>query len=102
MAELEIEIDGEKLYQAVQDAEGLRSLLQRETSRITANANANGSGFATGYYYRDHKAPAVGGTHPVYEGDVQRRKRTLVGIIHPANYAAMKDNHKNNTLLKSI
>jgi hypothetical protein len=43
----------------------------------------------------------VGGTQPAYVGDVRMGRRGYVGIVHPGNYAAMKDNYENNTLLKA-
>lgn len=71
------------------------------TRRIWSAANAMSSGYRTGLYHRDHKSPAVGNTQPAYDGDVEVRRNAVVGIVHTGNYAAMKDNFENNTLLKA-
>lgn len=102
MADFTFTIDGQKVKRAIGDSGSMRNLMESQVSRITANANSMSAGFRTGIYHPDHKSPHVGGTQPVYGGDVRKFKGDLVGIIHPENYAAMKDNHKNNTLLKSI
>ena len=60
------------------------------------------AGFRTGIYHDHETGETLGNTQPRYEGDVGPDKRFVVGIVYPKNYAAMKDNHKNNTLLKSI
>lgn len=74
----------------------------RATEGIKSSANAMGAGFRTGLYHRDHKSPAVGNTQPVYDGDVRQTSKSVVGIVHTGNYAAMRDNHENNTLLKAV
>lgn len=70
--------------------------------RIHQTANAMGSGFRTGLYHRDHQSPAVGNTQAAYGGDVRVMGNSVVGIVHTGNYAAMRDNAENNTLLKSM
>lgn len=102
MADFEVEINQGKLREAVQDAEGLPTALGDAVSQIAGRANAIGSGYRTGIWHDHASGEKRGGTQPVYEGDVQRRGRSQVGIVHPGNYAAMKDNHLHNTLLKSI
>ena len=74
-----------------------------KAAAISGRANSLGAGFRTGYYHRDHRSPAVGGTAPSY-GHEQAERSTRYGYVatvHPLNYAAMKDNHQNNTLLKA-
>ena len=44
----------------------------------------------------------MGGTQPSYGADVETHGGAPVGIVYTANYAAMRDNAQNNTLLKSI
>lgn len=75
--------------------------VERCTREIWSNANAMGSGFRTGLYHRDHKSPAVGDTQAAYDGNVEVKNNAVVGIVYTGNYAAMKDNAENNTLLKA-
>lgn len=82
---------------------GVGGAVTERASQVSSNANALGAGFRTGYYHPEHKSPAVGGTAPVY-GYEQAEKSTKYGYVstvHPLNYAAMKDNYENNTLLKA-
>ena len=61
------------------------------------------AGYRTGYYHREHKSPAVGGTQPSYWSNTGRPRGVVpVGIAFTANYAAKKDNLEHNTLLKSL
>lgn len=75
--------------------------VEAATRRIWSSANAMGSGFRTGLYHRDHESPAVGNTQAAYDGDVEVKRNAVVGIVHTGNYAAMRDNAENNTLLKA-
>lgn len=98
---VKVDISQQSLEHAVGFAEGTAQALRSMTDGITGSANALSSGFRTGIYYVDHKAPHVGGTQPEYAGSVRLGRKGYVGIVHPANYAAMKDNYMNNTLLKA-
>jgi len=100
--DIQIVIDDAKVRKAIDSAEGTESKLQIITQSVVGKANALGSGYRTGKYHRDHKSPAVGGTQPKYGGDVRRVGGKPVGIVHPENYAAMKDNHLHNTMLKAL
>lgn len=100
MGSVEVAINSGELEKAVKRAERLDMPLGEAVERITANANRLSSGFRTGVIHRD--GHAVGDTQPEYAGDVKRGKNGHVGLVHPANYAAMKDNYENNTLLKSV
>ena len=82
---------------------GVGEAVTNKASAISGNANALGAGFRTGYYHRDHKSPAVGGTAPEYgyEKAEKSTKYGYVSTVHPLNYAAMKDTYQNNTLLKA-
>lgn len=102
MADVEIVIDGAKVKQAIANAETLDDKLLIAVNEIAAKANALGAGYRTGKYHPNHKSPGVGGTQPKYAGDVQRFRGGPVGIVHPKNYAAMKDNHLHNTMLKAL
>lgn len=101
MADARVEWDMDALQRAAGRDDLVKEALESCTSQIVQRANAIGSGFRTGFYHRDHQSPAVGGTAPEYDGDVEMHKGGNVGIVHPVNYAAMVDNHRNNTLLKA-
>lgn len=100
-ASCSVELDLTALQQLAGNDNLVRGALDARTAQITARANALGSGFRTGHYHPNHQSPGVGGTAPSYVGDVRMGRRGYVGIAHPANYAAMKDNYENNTLLKA-
>ena len=101
-SQMRIVINDGKLRRAVSSAERLDVPLDEAVGRIADRANALSASFRTGIYH-DHETGEVrGNTQPRYAGDVIRGKTGFVGIVHPANYAAMKDNHENNTLLKSV
>ena len=82
---------------------GVGEAVTNKAFKVSSNANALGAGFRTGYYHRDHKSPAVGGTAPEYgyEKAEKSTKYGYVSTVHPLNYAAMKDTYQNNTLLKA-
>ena len=102
MAEIEIYLNKKTLVKVINDSDELRASMEGHVSRMTANANAMGAGFRTQRTIRYATGERVGGKQPEYVGDVQKRRGTLVGIVRPNNYAAMKDNYEHNTLLKSI
>ena len=97
-----VDLDKKKLYETIQESEGLPSTLQGYVSQITGKANALSSGFRTEETRDYSTGQMVGGTQPRYAGDVEKKRNTVVGLIHPTNYAAMKDNYLHNTLLKSL
>jgi hypothetical protein len=99
--EMKIEINGEAVFSAIQDADNLPEVLGEHTERIIGNANMLGSSFRTGIYHDHATGKTLGNTQPVYGGNVERMSSTVVGLVHPKNYAAMKDNYENNTLLKA-
>ena len=96
-----VEFDLTALHAVASHDALVEALLRRRTAQCVNAANAMSAGFRTGRYHPGHRSPSVGGTQPVYEGDVMEGRRGLVGIVHSANYAAMLDNHRNNTLLKA-
>ena len=102
MAEVEFTIDDAALWNLVKKGEGTFALVSRVTDKVGANANALSAGYRTGLYYVNHKSPPVGNTQPRYGSDTRRAKDGPVGIVYTGNYAAMKDNHLHNTLLKSF
>ena len=98
MGDLRVVIDDAKLNDAINNANGTREALKLATDHIISKANSLGSGYRTAKY----KHSTVGGKQPEYGGDVKKGKSGLIGIVHPTNYAAMKDNHLHNTMLKSV
>lgn len=95
-------IDEKKLYEAINDSPGIKPVLEKACSAITSKANSMSSGYRTGKWHDHSTGEERGGTQPEYAYDVKKKRRTMVGLVHPANYAAMKDNHEHNTLLKSL
>lgn len=115
---MKVDISQQALERAVNFSTGTRTALARESNAIAARANgmatektgiwhetgANHTPGKTGGTWHDHGGnyKTVGdqearyGTKPVIIG-----KDGYIGIVYTANYAAIKDNHKNNTLLKA-
>ena len=79
----------------------VKGYVSRLAGDICSQANSLGSGFRTKKCHIDGKE--VGGTQPKYGYDKAREsKEGCIALVHPKNYAAMKDNHLHNTLLKSM
>lgn len=100
--EVKIVIDDAKVRKAVNEAKGTESKLQIVTQRIVGRANALSAGYRTPKWHDHATGETKGDKQPEYGGDVKRIGSTPVGIVHPENYAAMKDNHLHNTMLKAI
>ena len=98
---VKVDISQQALEHAVFFSEGTARALGGKTSAITGAANALSAGFRTGLCHRNHQSPAVGNTPAEYAGDVELKRKGYVGIVYTANYAAQKDNHLHNTLLKA-
>lgn len=97
----DIRIDEDALKRLVGEADGTRELLQEAVDRSVSNANADSAGFRTEVYRRPG-GETVGDTQPEYGGSVQMGRVGYVGIVHPRNYSAMKDDHLHNTMLKAL
>ncbi len=102
MADVRIVLDEQKVYDAIQDAEGTPDMLSALSQRFAARANAMSAGYRTGRFYDRTEHRLKGNTQPSFAWNVQKRGRTQVGLVYTANYAAQKHNHEHNTLLKSI
>lgn len=102
MAKVTVRLDGAKVYEAIQQGDGTWSLIESVASKIAASANANSAWFRTGIFHDHATGETLGDTQPEFGYNVAKKKRTIVGLVHPKNYAAIKCNHENNTLLKSI
>ena len=95
--------DGNALGRAVGQDEGVREKIVEMTNERITKANMLGAGYTTKRTTDRETGKKVGGTTARYGGDVQMSKKSPkwpVGIVHPVNYAAMKDNYLHNTLLK--
>lgn len=102
MARVEVRLDNAKVAEAIADAPRMKPLLEGVSSAIATSANAMSAGFRTGRFYDRTENKLKGNTQPRYASNVQRRGNVLIGLIYTANYAAQKDNHEHNTLLKSL
>lgn len=98
--DVKVEIDEEALKHAVNFASGTQTLLQSEVARINGRANAIGS-YVTPKWHDHATGETKGDTPAEYAGDTQLRSKGYIGIVYTANYAAQKDNHMYNTLLKA-
>lgn len=101
VANVEVVIDEARLQKAISEADGLEPILLNATEAIITRANNLSAGFRTGRWHDHDTGETKGDTPPIYEGDVIYGRRGYVGIVHPGNYSAMKDNYENNTLLKA-
>lgn len=100
MGSVEVVLHQDKIEKAVRNADKLEGSLEEVVKRIVDNANRLSSSFRTGIIHRDGQT--IGDTQPEYAGDVIWGKSGYIGLVHPKNYSAMKDNYENNTLLKSL
>lgn len=113
-----VDISQKSLEEAINSAEGTRSAISSESSKIAAKANAMASEKSgvwretgkphtpgrSGGEFHDHGnvTEVIGGKSAVYASKPARRgPGGVVGIVYTANYAAQKDNSKRNTLLKA-
>ena len=97
----DIEIDKKALEKLAKTSDKTKSLITQHTTATINAANAMSAAFRTAIYHRPD-GETVGDTQPEYGGNVELARGCYLGIVHPKNYAAMKDNHERNTLLKSI
>lgn len=102
MADSEFKIDKEKLWRLVCKQDETYQLVRNEGDAVAGRANEMSAGFRTAKYHPDHKSPGVGGTQPVYRSNTRRNPDVPVSLVYTGNYAAQKDNHLHNTLLKAL
>ena len=95
-----VEIDEAALKDAANRDEVVLATLEQMTSEICSRANAYGASFETERTVVWATKEHVGGTQPEYGYNV-RKGDMPIGLVMPKNYAAMKDNHLHNTLLKA-
>ena len=98
-----VEVNEERAWNLAIRSDGLYQMIRSEADKRAAQATAMAGGFKTGKYHRDHKSPAVGGTHAKYSSKTGRPLgKVPVGMVHTGNYAAMKENMQHNTLAKVL
>ena len=100
---LVIKWDRKAIERVIGESPELKAQVQGVTDRWLSAANSIGAGYRTAIFHRGKER--VGDTPAQYAGDVQMTDKSPkwpVGMVHPANYSAMKDNTENNTLLKVI
>lgn len=79
----------------------VKGYVSRLAGDCCSTANSLGSSFRTKKVHIDGKE--VGGTKPRYGYEKAREyPNGCYASVHPKNYAAIKDNHLHNTLLKSM
>lgn len=107
MASARVEIDDLRALRAMLTAPGLEDAIANATAKVAEKANRLGSGFETERTRDWRTGEQFGGRKPLYKHDVVRTRNRKagvdapVGIVVTGNYAAMKDNHEHNTLLKA-
>ena len=99
---IEFSWNKQALGQVIGTAPETLAELDKATQRILANAQGMSAGFKTGIWHDHATGEKRGNTQAKYAGDVKRMGSSYVGIVYTANYAAQKDNLKNNTLLKVL
>ena len=95
-----VDIDQKKLEDAVNFASGTAALLREDVAKRKAHANALAAGYKTPKWHDHTTGETKGGTQAAYGNGVKRGTKGHVGIVYTANYAAQKENHEHNTLLK--
>lgn len=100
-SDLRIVINEKAAQRVINQMPSLEPKLLEITERIAGNANSLSAGYRTPIFH-DHKTGETkGDTQPHYSGEVYKGKVGPIGIVHPKNYAAMKDNYLHNTMLKA-
>ena len=102
MASVNVEINQGAKEKAINESGNLLTRIDREAKRIASNANNLGAGYRTGRWHDHATGETKGNTAPKYVGESRRGKKGPIGIVHPINYAAMKDNYLHNTMLKAV
>lgn len=100
-SDLRIEINQASVERAIGFLPGTEQALITASDRIANQANALSSGFRTGIWHDHDTGEERGNTPTMYGADVFKGRKGYIGIVHPENYAAMKDNYLHNTMLKA-
>ena len=99
MASMRVKVNDKAVERAIANSPGIKRALKQKGDYHAAVANALGAGYRTGRWH-DHKTGEVkGGKAPEYAATMGDKGD--ICLVHPVNYAAMKDNYLHNTLLKA-
>ena len=98
---VKVVIDEQALERAVKFAPGTATALRTNVKERKAFANALAAGYRTGIYHDFKTGEKKGDTPARYDGNVKKMGDGYLGIVYTANYAAQKENHEHNTLLKA-
>lgn len=99
MASDRIVIDDKKVESAIDNSQGIKPALLSYGNRIANRANSLSAGYRTPKWHDHDTGETKGGKQPEYGATLGRK---CICLVHPENYAAMKDNHLHNTMLKAI
>lgn len=102
MADVEFHIDRAKLEKLAFNSESTAKLVNDVASQMASRANALGAGYRTPKWHDHVTGETKGGKQPEYESTPKKTRKGARAVVHPANYAAMKDNMEHNTLLKAL
>lgn len=98
MADVRVTVDDAAVKRAIDDADGVKPLLLKRGNEIAARANALGADYRTPKWHDHATGETKGGKAPQYGATLGR---SVICIVHPENYSAMKDNYLHNTMLKA-
>ena len=99
MAKERIVIDDKSVMSAINNSQGIKPALLSYGQRIANRANNLGAGYRTPKWHDHETGETKGGKQPEYGATLGNRQ--VICIVHPENYAAMKDNYLHNTMLKA-
>ena len=95
-----IEIDEKSVMNAIYNSQGIKPMLLKYGQRIAGRANSLGAGYRTPKWHDHETGETKGGKQPEYGATLGNRR--VICLVHPENYAAMKDNYLHNTMLKAL
>lgn len=95
---VELRLDEKGIGAALSSPQAI-ARMGKEARARAQRATAAGAGFRTKRQY-ERGRQVRGGKAPAYGAKVKITPGGAVGIVHTANYAAMKWEHETNTLLK--
>lgn len=92
----------EKAVEKFKGTEGMRGLVESAAANIANTANDMGAGFVTARFYDRDKQELKGGKTPIFATKGRMSRGAWVSLVYEENYAAIKHNYENNTLLKAM
>lgn len=100
MDSVRIEIDENSVMAAICKSDGIKPALKGYGARIAERSNMLSVGYRTPKWHDHETGEVKGGKQPKYGATLGNRQ--VICIVHPENYAAMKDNYLHNTMLKAM